>query len=461
MTMPDTTRVARSNGGSLRRLANDCLLLLVGRTGIRVGAEFIRGMDGEYGHPTAAEWSLNGHGPVSEDQRLRESTFYLPKDRDADGDDSPPVRAVALDLDSKTVDEAGLRDRVAGTLNYTGGGAEMLWPQGYHDAEQLRDEIEAVLDTAGAGSVRNFLLFHSTSQGTGSGVASWIVDHIRETYCEPGQRRNLLSFTVVPSGGTDRAIPYKEFEEVSGPSYYNTAMTLSTLLGCRPGQPDVEAGSLRVLSVLMDNPAVARAFEQSTGEFPTDPQFGEINYVMARTALSLTAMLRYGPTDIGNVMVDMSEHEPRSIAVPSISPIEPGEAETPFEHAYAGLLQNRLLQDTTDPEKIYYVLRGEVDRSGLRHVNDLFRDRFDISADFFNVVEEATPRFESEFASLHRPAGIPDGLRSVLARAEENLRTDRYLTDYRAWDVEPDTIQSAIDALREALRRPARREVTA
>lgn len=518
----DTSALARTDSGRLLRLSNDCLLLLVGRTGIRVGAEFIRGLDAEVGltdlHGNRVEidagegpadgpgkGSMGTHGGLGGGPQrvLRRSTFYLPPDRGAGEDDLPRVRAVALDLDSKTVDEVGLRDRLAGCLNYTGGGAEMLWPQGFHDAERLKKEITGVLDAAGAGSVRNFLLFHSTSQGTGSGVGSWIVDHLRARYCIEGQRRNLLTFTIVPSGGTDEALPYKEFEEVSGPSYYNTVMALNTLFGIRPGQPRAPQGSLRTLAILMDNPAIARAYEHATGRYPRDPAFGEINRIIARTALALTALLRYGPTDIGNVMVNMADARPHTYAIPSLSPIAPwdtaigsvgsaavngGEANgharypgrsghgagtameaelldggadagdamaglgnmmamTPFALAFDALVDGHLLQGAPDPERVYFVLRGNVDRAGVRHVNDLYRDRFGVSADFFHVIDRAYPGVPAEMAQIHRPRRVPSGIRRVMRMAREGLTAGRHLQEYTGWGLSAETIQTNISVL--------------
>lgn len=436
----------------LVRLSNDCLVLMVGRTGLRLGATFLNGIDAEYGHQAKGLWE-EGERRLGDQLELRKSTFYAPKSRDQGEDELPPFRGVAIDLDSKSVDEAGLSGRLVAKLNYTGGGAEMLWPEGYTEAEKLKDQLTAVLDQAGAGSVRNFILFHGTSHGTGSGVASWVVDHLRAEY---GQRReqarNLLTFTVTPSGNTDEAIPYKDVEAVSGPSYYNTVLTLNTLLGTRPGQPEVRPGAFRTIVNVMDNPAAARVWRERTGSYPDSSTYEEINHLMARAALGITSPLRFGPTDLGNVFVYFSRDHDATLTVPAVGPVGPTEDRAPFQLAYDGLLHQRLAQsDGEGLDQCYFLFRGRVNRAGLRHVHDLLRDRYGFSTELYSCVPEPCPGEPVSFTAMVRPDDPPPSLQHVLENARANLEAGAHLRDYEGWGYTPDMLAENVEALQARL----------
>ncbi len=435
----------------LVRLSNDCLVIMCGRTGLRLGATFLQGIDAEYGHGAEGMWEM-GEQRLGERLELRKSTFYAPPKR-GEEDALPPYRAVALDLDSKSVDETGIGDRLVAKLNYTGGGAEMLWPEGYTEAEKLKDQISSVLQQAGADSVRNFILFHGTSHGTGSGVASWVVDYLRSEFGQSReQARNLLTFTVTPSGNTRDALPYKDVEAISGPSYYNTVLTLNTLLGVRPGQPPVRPGAFRTIVSTMDNPAVARVWREQTGNYPNSSSYEEINWLMARAALNITSPLRFGPTDLGNVFVYFSRTHDATLTTPVISPVVPTGDDAPFQLAYDGLFHQRLCQhDAEAPDQLYFLFRGPVDRAGLRHVHDLLHDRFGKQTELYSCVPEPCPGIPVEFAALVRPEGVPPALRGVIENARENLEIGAHLRDYEGWGYKPELLRDNVEALDQRL----------
>lgn len=436
----------------LVRLSNDCLVIMCGRTGLRLGTTFLQGIDAEYGYAAEGMWEP-GVKALGERLELRKSTFYAPPKR-GEEDKLPPFRAAAIDLDSKSVDEAGIGDRLVARLNYTGGGAEMLWPEGYTEAEKLKDQIVAVLQQAGAASVRNFILFHGTSHGTGSGVASWVVDYLRSEFGQSReQARNLLTFTVTPSGNTREAVPYKDVEATSGPSYFNTTLTLNTLLGVRPGQQPVRPGAFRTIVCTMDNPQAARVWREQTGTYPNSSDYGEINWIMARAALSITSPLRFGPTDLGNVFVYFSRTHDATLTMPAVSPVVPTGDDAPFQLAYDAMFHQRLAQnDTERPEQCYFLYRGPVDRAGLRHVHDLMYDRFGTHTELYSCVPEPCPGIPVEFTALIRPEGVPPALAGVLAAARENLAIGAHLRDYEGWGYSAENLEANVEALDERLK---------
>ncbi len=445
----------------LVRLSNDCLVIMCGRTGLRLGTTFLRGIDAEYGYGAEGLWEP-GKKALGDKLELRKSTFYAAPKR-GEEDQPPPFRAVALDLDSKSVEEAGIGDRLVARLNYTGGGAEMLWPEGYTEAEKLKDQITAVLKQAGADSVRNFVLFHGTSHGTGSGVASWVVDHLRSEYGQVReQARNLLTFTVTPSGNTPDAVPYKDVEATSGPSYYNTVLTLNTLLGTRPGQAPVRPGAFRTIVTTMDNPATAKVWRENTGKYPGSSEYAEINHLMARAALTITSPLRFGPTDLGNVFVYFSRRSDATLTVPAIGPVQPTGDNAPFQLAYDALFRQRLAQSNGEaPDQCYFLFRGPVDRAGLRHVHDLMHDRFGFHTELYSCVPEPGPGIPVEYAALMHVTEIPPALRGVLDAARENLELNAHLRDYEGWGYNAETLEENVDALEARLTDQARDETLA
>lgn len=432
-----------SSGDSLRRLANDCLVIMCGRTGLRVGAAFLRGLDAEYAQVDQAG---AGSDPNLE---LRRSTFYLPADREGG---KPRIRAVALDLDSKTLDETGVRDRIVGSLNYTGGGAEMLWPQGYQEAAKLEQEILGVLEGAGAFGVRNFLLFHGTCGGTGSGLGSFVVDLIRRKYAHEGLSRNLVSFTVLPSGEDEGSFYRGEYEEVSTPSYYNTVLSLNTVLGVRPQGPTA-GPNLRSMAVVMDNPTVARVIEERTGRAPESRTFESVNDVMARVALGFTATLRYGPTDLGNVLVHLRQQQGAPIVVPAISPLDPNDSRKPtYQLAYEAIRENVLSACGVEAiDQLYLLLRGKVPRPELRHVHDLFQTTYNARVPLYTLVERATPGYEKEILAFIQTRSTTRVFQALQQRVELNLRQGLSLRDYEAWGLSPSILRANSHALQQAL----------
>lgn len=432
--------LAGDDGGAIRRLANDCLVIMCGRTGIRVGSAFLRGLDAEY--------AALGDKPDPQ-LELRKSTFFLPPGRDGG---KPRIRAVALDLDSKTLDETGMRGRLVGALNYTGGGAEMLWPEGYHEAQKLEAEILGILESAGAFGVRNFLLFHGTCGGTGSGLGSFVVDLIRRKYAQEGYSRNLVTFTILPSGEEDGSFYRGEYEEVSVPSYYNTVLTLNTILGVRPNGVGASP-NLRTMTVVMDNPTVARVLEDATGTPPQSRTFDAVNDIMARTALGFTATLRYGPTDLGNVLVHLRQMNGAPIVVPALAPILAADQGKPvFQQAYAALRSNVLSACGVDQvQQLYLLMRGNIDRPEVRHVHDLLQSSFKAKVPLYTLVDRAHPGFTREVLAFIQTQSTTRVFQALQRRVETNIKTGLGLRDFEAWGLTPAMLRANSAALDRAL----------
>lgn len=428
-------------GGAMRRLANDCLVIMCGRTGIRVGSAFLRGLDLEYETLPDAK--------ADPQLELRRSTFYLPPGRDGG---RPRIRAVALDLDSKTLDEAGTRERIVGSLNYTGGGAEMLWPEGYREAQKLEAEILGVLENAGAFGVRNFLLFHGTCGGTGSGLGSFVVDLLRRKYATEGFARNLVTFTVLPSGEEDGSFYRGEYEEVSAPSYYNTVLTLNTILGVRPNGPP-PSPNLRTMSVVMDNPTAARVLEEHTGRAPESRTFDDVNDLMARAALGFTATLRYGPTDLGNVLVHLRQSAGAPIVVPTIAPVVPEDAGKPlYQLAYESLRRNVLSECGIDQiQDLYLLLRGQVERPEVRHVHELLQSTYKAKVPLYTLVERAHPGFRQEALAFIQTRSTTRVFQALQKRVDANLQKGLSVSDYDVWGLSPSALRANSLALEKAL----------
>jgi hypothetical protein len=410
----------------MRRLSNDCLVIMVGRTGVQLGASFLRGLDAEYGH-------FRPQGPFNGTRSLRKSTFFLPPDRNGSAVALPKMRAVAVDLDSRSVDDAGIRSRIVASLRYTGGGAEMLWPEGYREAAKLEQEIMGVLEAGGVQAARNVIMFHATAAGTGSGVGSYVVDLLRRKYSPPGAARNLLNFTVIPSGLHESS---SEFEEVSTPSFYNTVLTLNTLLGKRPGGIPLRP-HLRQQTVVFDNATVGQRLTEAHGRAPKGRGFEDINAVIARVALALTAPLRYGPTDLGNIMVHLGQGGLTPLVVPALSPIaKPSPDDEPlYQEVYRALQQGTLAAvETQDIQRAYLLLRGpKVERSEVRHAHDLLRGAYGVSGSLFTIVDHGLPGVPREVMALLNTRGLGGTMRRIDQRARRNFDEGRSLSDYEAW----------------------------
>lgn len=78
-----------------------------------------------------------------------------------------------------------------------GGGAGNNWAFGFSKAEQYEEKIMSTIDREleNSDNPQAFMLCHSISGGTGSGLGSFLIERLREQY----HKKKLITFSLFPN----------------------------------------------------------------------------------------------------------------------------------------------------------------------------------------------------------------------------------------------------------------------
>jgi tubulin gamma len=100
-----------------------------------------------------------------------------------------------------------------------GSGAGNNWASGYGQAETLYDEIIDMIDREadGSDSLEGFVMCHSISGGTGSGMGSYLLERLNDRY----PKKLIQTYSVFPNqqGSSDVVV-----------QPYNSLLTLKRLI---------------------------------------------------------------------------------------------------------------------------------------------------------------------------------------------------------------------------------------
>lgn len=82
-------------------------------------------------------------------------------------------------------------------LSKHGGGAGNNWASGFSQGERLQEEVFDILDreAEGGDSLQGFVLCHSIAGGTGSGMGSYILEHLTDRY----PKKIIETYSVFPN----------------------------------------------------------------------------------------------------------------------------------------------------------------------------------------------------------------------------------------------------------------------
>jgi tubulin gamma len=149
-----------------------------------------------------------------------------------------------------------------------GGGAGNLWPNGYFQAESMSEQILDMIRNAAeaSDSLEGFMLLHSVSGGTGSGLGSYMLENISDLY--PKQLVHTCSVFPDASEGANVVV-----------QPYNTMLTLKRL------KENVDS------VVVLDNQALTKITgDQLHNQLPT---VDHTNKLVSAFMAASTSTLRY------------------------------------------------------------------------------------------------------------------------------------------------------------------------
>ncbi|URE16172.1 hypothetical protein MUK42_30658 [Musa troglodytarum] len=160
-----------------------------------------------------------------------------------------------------------------------GGGAGNNWASGYHQGEQVVDDIMDMVDREadGSDSLEGFVLCHSIAGGTGSGMGSYLLETLNDRY----SKKLVQTYSVFPN-------QMETSDVVVQP--YNSLLTLKRLT--------LNADCV----VVLDNTALNRIAVERL--HLTNPTFAQTNSLVSTVMSASTTTLRY-PGYMNNDLVGL------------------------------------------------------------------------------------------------------------------------------------------------------------
>nr|BAN66059.1 tubulin gamma chain [Babesia bovis] len=257
-------------------MPKEIITLQVGQCGNQIGIEFWKQLCAEHG--------IDQEGHVIGNQNYhhdRKDVFFYQAD-----DEHYIPRAVLFDLEPRVVhgimtsEYQGLYNPENVFLSKDGGGAGNNWARGYATADRVQDELFDIIDREadGSDSLEGFVLCHSISGGTGSGMGSYLLESLNEKY----PKRLIQTYSVFPHLTTETS------DVVAQP--YNSILTLKRLT--------LNADSV----VVLDNAALNRILVEKLKV--TTPSIQETNTLVSNVMAASTATLKY-PGPINNDLLGL------------------------------------------------------------------------------------------------------------------------------------------------------------
>ena len=159
-------------------MPRELITLQVGQCGNQIGFEFWKQLCLEHG--------IREDGILQDfatDGTDRKDVFFYQAD-----DDHFIPRSVLVDLEPRVINSittsayADLFNPENVYLSKNGGGAGNNWASGFHAGEKIHEELFDMIDREADGSdnLEGFMLCHSTSGGTGSGLGSYLLERLND-----------------------------------------------------------------------------------------------------------------------------------------------------------------------------------------------------------------------------------------------------------------------------------------
>lgn len=198
-------------------------------------------------------------------------------------------RAILIDLEPRVVNSI-LTSQYSKIFNPEniyisphGGGAGNNWAAGYHAGEKIADDLMDMLDREadGSDSLEGFMLLHSIAGGTGSGLGSYLLEHINDRF----PKKLIQTYSVFPDSqqGSDVVV-----------QPYNAVLTLKRL-------------ALYVDSVIvLDNGALTRIAADTLKV--QSPTLDQTNQLVSTVMSASTSTLRYPGylhNDLASIMASL------------------------------------------------------------------------------------------------------------------------------------------------------------
>ncbi|XP_039129762.1 tubulin gamma-2 chain [Dioscorea cayenensis subsp. rotundata] len=256
-------------------MPREIITIQVGQCGNQIGMEFWKQLCLEHG--IGKDGLLEDFATQGGD---RKDVFFYQAD-----DQHYIPRALLMDLEPRVIngiqnsEYRNLYNHENIFLSDHGGGAGNNWANGYHQGEQVVDDIMDMVDREadGSDSLEGFVLCHSIAGGTGSGMGSYLLETLNERY----SKKLVQTYSVFPN-------QMETSDVVVQP--YNSLLTLKRLT--------LNADCV----VVLDNTALNRIAVERL--HLSNPTFAQTNSLVSTVMSASTTTLRY-PGYMNNDLVGL------------------------------------------------------------------------------------------------------------------------------------------------------------
>lgn len=245
-------------------MPREIITVQVGQCGNQIGMEFWKQLCAEHGISPVG--ILEEYASEGTD---RKDVFFYQAD-----DEHYIPRSILFDLEPRVIQSilkspyAKLYNQENVYLSSDGGGAGNNWAAGYKEGANVQEDLFDIIDREAdnSDSLEGFVMCHSIAGGTGSGMGSYLLEHINDRF----PKKLIQTYSVFPNQ-----------DEVSDVVVqpYNSILTLKRLTE--------NADCV----VVLDNTALNRiASERLHIE---NPSFAQINQLVSTIMATSTTTLRY------------------------------------------------------------------------------------------------------------------------------------------------------------------------
>eukprot|EP00127_Corallochytrium_limacisporum_P000268 Clim_evm15s9 gene=Clim_evmTU15s9 len=265
-------------------MPREIITLQMGQCGNQVGLEFWKRLCLEHGISPSGmleDFAVTGSSAVANTAADRKDVFFYQAD-----DDHYVPRAILVDLEPRVINAiqnspyARLYNSENIFTSESGGGAGNIWASGYAQADKVHEEIFDIIDreAENSDSLEGFQLCHAIAGGTGSGMGSYVLEHLNDRY----PKKLIQTYSVFPNASETSDVVVQP---------YNSILTLKRLT--------LHADSV----IVLDNTALNRIAVDRLG-VPT-PDFTQINQIVSTVMSASTTTLRY-PGYMNNDLVGLT-----------------------------------------------------------------------------------------------------------------------------------------------------------
>eukprot|EP01006_Ploeotia_vitrea_P063044 TRINITY_DN84847_c0_g1_i1.p1 TRINITY_DN84847_c0_g1~~TRINITY_DN84847_c0_g1_i1.p1 ORF type:complete len:451 (-),score=48.34 TRINITY_DN84847_c0_g1_i1:104-1456(-) len=243
-------------------MPREIITLQVGQCGNQIGIEFWKRLCAEHG--ISPDGIIEDYATLGGD---RKDVFFYQAD-----DEHYIPRALLLDLEPRVINQIrtgeykNLYNPENFYLSSDGSGAGNNWGVGYSAGGGVQDDILDMIDREadGSDSLEGFVVTHSIAGGTGSGMGSYLLEQLNDSY----PKKLIQTYSV---------FPHQDGEVVVQP--YNSILTMKRLT--------LNADCV----VVLDNTALNRiAVDRLRIQNPT---FTQTNSLVSTVMAASTTTLRY------------------------------------------------------------------------------------------------------------------------------------------------------------------------